>query len=156
MSERIWLQVSNEFGEPSSEISWCEDKINGDDVEYILVEKHAQLEAKLAQREQDCIDRTVEAHAAEADNEALREQYAHIIAWINQPEGLLTIKQLTDDINIIDENGKKKSYSTKKDDIERFIMFMNKNYGVETSKYYCFIPKKDKDGQILSKLLSVL
>ena len=66
------------------------------------------------------------------------------------------IKQLTDDINIIDENGKKKSYPTKKDDIERFIMFMNKNYGVKTSKYYCFIPKKDKDGQILSKLLSVL
>ena len=85
MSERIWLQVSNEFGEPSSEISWCEDKINGDDVEYILVEKHAQLEAKLAQREQDCIDRTVEAHAAEADNEASRHIVEDLIVTMKQP-----------------------------------------------------------------------
>ena len=43
---------------------------------YEYAPEVAKLEVKLAQREQDCIDRTVEAHAAEADNEALTQ-------WLN-------------------------------------------------------------------------
>lgn len=63
------------------------------------VDEVAQLEAELAQREQDCIDRTVEALALEAENEALKkakevvkEQAADEGLWFlvaTAPEGYL-------------------------------------------------------------------
>ncbi len=41
-NERIWLQSDEEHGEPT----WCEDKINDDDVEYIRADVYAQLETE--------------------------------------------------------------------------------------------------------------
>ena len=38
-----------------------------------LMQELEQLKAELRQREQDCIDRTVEAHTAEAENGSLRQ-----------------------------------------------------------------------------------
>lgn len=42
--ERIWLQLQSE--DEFREITWCEDKINHDDVEYVRADKVAQLKAE--------------------------------------------------------------------------------------------------------------
>ena len=53
--ERIWLQVYGdedpELGLPPDdwETTWCEDKINDSDVEYVLASKFEELEAKFAE-----------------------------------------------------------------------------------------------------------
>jgi len=39
--ERIWLQTEHEA---TGEMTWCEDKINDDDVEYVRADKVADLE----------------------------------------------------------------------------------------------------------------
>jgi len=36
--ERIWLQGAD------TEYSWCQDKVNGDDIGYVLLETHEALE----------------------------------------------------------------------------------------------------------------
>ena len=37
--ERIWLQTTDEHGEAT----WCQNKINDDDVEYVRVDLYAAL-----------------------------------------------------------------------------------------------------------------
>ena len=37
--DKIYLQITDDEGEHSDEITWCVDKINDDDVEYIRVNK---------------------------------------------------------------------------------------------------------------------
>ena len=34
MHKRIWLQINEEYNEPT----WCEDKINASDVEYVMAD----------------------------------------------------------------------------------------------------------------------
>ena len=41
--KRIWLQTEHEA---TGEMTWCEDKINDDDVEYVRGDLFAQLEAE--------------------------------------------------------------------------------------------------------------
>ena len=38
-NKRIWLQSNEEHNEPT----WCEDKINDDDVEYVRADTNAKL-----------------------------------------------------------------------------------------------------------------
>ena len=51
-----------------------------------LWDDYTKLKAELSQREQDCIDRTVEAHVAEAENKRLREgidmAHLHLLASV--------------------------------------------------------------------------
>lgn len=35
--EKIWLQINEEDGEENHEVTWCQDKINDTDVEYVRV-----------------------------------------------------------------------------------------------------------------------
>ena len=48
-------------------------------------------------------ERPTEEYVANTDykNAALKQGLRHIIAWINQPEGLLTVKQLIDAVTLI-------------------------------------------------------
>jgi hypothetical protein len=41
--ERIWLQTE---AESTGEMTWCEDKINDDDVEYVRVDLFASLKVE--------------------------------------------------------------------------------------------------------------
>jgi len=41
--DRIYLQY-----DPDGETTWCEDKINDDDIEYVIATKLAQAEAEIA------------------------------------------------------------------------------------------------------------
>lgn len=41
--ERIWLQT---LSEATGETTWCEDKINDDDIEYVRVDLFTKLEAE--------------------------------------------------------------------------------------------------------------
>jgi hypothetical protein len=42
--KRIWLQSGGE--DPTDEATWCQDKINDDDVEYVLAEDYDNMLAK--------------------------------------------------------------------------------------------------------------
>ncbi len=41
--DRIYLQY-----DPDGETTWCEDKINDDDIEYVIATRLAQAEAEIA------------------------------------------------------------------------------------------------------------
>ena len=50
--KRIWLQVHGDsdsinWDEPTDEVTWCEDKINDSDTEYILASDYNQLQEAL-------------------------------------------------------------------------------------------------------------
>ena len=72
LSERIWIQSDEEHGEPT----FCEDKINVDDVEYVRADLFAQLEAELAKYHS--LDRAwkIQADEYEVELDAWKDAYA--------------------------------------------------------------------------------
>jgi hypothetical protein len=75
MFERIWLQSDEEFGE----ISWCSDKINDDDTEYIRADINAKLQQAVNDKDQELFE------AQELVDELLEvlETYANPDEWTN-------------------------------------------------------------------------
>lgn len=50
--ERIWLQTEPES---TGEVTWCEDKINDDDIEYIRVDLFTCLKTENEQMRDKCL-----------------------------------------------------------------------------------------------------
>jgi len=75
---RIWLQVDPEGDKPDAwddleGATWCQDRINDNDIEYVLAERCRELEEAL--KEKDAFIETLVRDGAESneDNARLRE-----------------------------------------------------------------------------------
>ena len=89
--ERIWLQSDDD---PESDwfaeliVTWCQDKINDEDVEYILATKYAEMEAE-NERLVEALEIIAKAKYAEmeAENERLRSaaQFAYRKHHLDDP-----------------------------------------------------------------------
>lgn len=50
--ERIWLQAYGEFDDTEG-VTWCEDKINDNDIEYVLASKLKAAQVELAEAKEN-------------------------------------------------------------------------------------------------------
>lgn len=85
--ERIWLQTE---AESTGEMTWCEDKINDDDVEYVRVDLFIKLEAENERLNKAFDWSAVKVADLKAENEALREAVKNtLLTEIGEPIGIV-------------------------------------------------------------------
>ena len=98
--DRIWLQTcSDSMSEWYGESTWCHDKVNDDDVEYVSAKLYAEQAARIAELEADA-----ETYAAkDQENFSLRQQRDEPCLWVRESDG--TWETGCDNMFMLNEGG---------------------------------------------------
>ena len=93
--ERIWLQAGTGSWDITGDVTWCQNKINDDDVEYVRVDLYAALQEALDKLDKDgCASLAVQLVELEAKNAALKSELKAICNGQDEDEREYRIREL--------------------------------------------------------------